>query len=643
MENIRAISLFFSASPPSTILAEVLMFYPLSIFRKSPSVIFSIFLFSNISFVSAAETDDTAEIETIIVSSNFPMPLREVATSVSVLDEKTIKEMGLLTAQDLLRSMPSISITNAGGMGKNSSISIRGEEGFRTLVKIDGIDITDVTGPQSAPQIQHIMSGDLARIEVLRGPQGLMYGADAGGVVLLSTAPTEEGTKGHLSYEGGRYATSNVQGNLSAANELGDIFISSGQVKSDGINSRVTDLTQDLDGYENNTSHLRMGWNVNEQWRAEVVGRTTHAETQYDQCGWPTTHNCLEEFNQTNSRAAITYTYDLGEAAVAYTHGDMFRDTYENNIKSLYNYQGENDRWELSGNTRWSDALKLIYGVEKRTDEAANDFEEHGITRDQDAIYAEYQGSFFDQLFITIGGRQDRTDDFGNFNTHRLSAAYVIPQVFDGELKLKATSGTGFRLPSLYENISNQQYGGVQLMPESSDGYDVGLEYSYSDKLQMELVYFNQKIEDQITYSYITYTYVQEVPESEAKGFEWVTRLQLIDQLSLSANITHMKAEDSNGDTRVRKPEFMANLGINYTPDDQWLFGINYRTTQDRIDVGNAPLKDYELVDLRIRVQASESVAGFIRIENLLDKEYIEANGYNTYRQAAYIGMDFSF
>jgi vitamin B12 transporter len=617
-----------------------------SIHQKSFRLFFLLPLFvffSNYLFAAEDKAEKKVEeVETIIVSSNVEMPVREVATSVSVLDAKTIKEMGFLTAQDLLRSLPSISITNSGGMGKSSAISIRGEEGFRTLVKIDGIDITDVTGPQSAPPIQHMMANDLARIEVLRGPQGLMYGADAGGVVLLSTAATEEGTKGRAAYEIGRYATSNMQGNLSMANSLGDIFISAGKVESDGINSRVSDTTQDLDGYENNTSHLRMGWNIHEQLRGEIVGRTTHVKNQYDQCGWPSTNDCREEFNQTNSRAALKYTYDLGEASLAYTHGNMYRDSYADQQKSLYNYQGENDRWELNGYTKWSDAIKLLYGVEKRTDEAANDFEEHGISRNQDAFYAEYQGKFFDRLFVTLGGRQDKTEDFGNFNTHRLSAAYFIPQVTTGELKLKATSGTGFRLPSLYENMTNTRYGGVELTPESSEGYDIGFEYQYNE-MQMELVYFNQKIEDQITYSYTTYTYVQEVPESEAKGFELAGRLQLIDQLNLHANITKITAEDSNGNPRFRKPEFMANLGIDFTPSDIWLIGINYRTTQDRVDLGNVPLDDYELVDFRVRVQPLDNISAYIRIENLDNKKYVEANGYNTMRQATYMGIDVSF
>lgn len=611
-----------------------------SLFKKS----YLYLLVAGLGCSASTFADSKAEeIETIVVSSNIEMPLREVATSVSVLDEKTIKEKGFLTAEDLLRSLPSISIANSGGMGKSSSLSIRGEEGFRTLVKIDGIEITDVTGPQAAPQIQHVMSSDLARIEVLRGPQGLMYGADAGGVVLLSTNSIDEGVKAGLAYETGAFATSRTQGNIGAASELGDIFISGTRVKTDGFNAKITDTTQDKDGYENNTSHIRMGWNLTESLRAEVVGRTTNATTKYDGCGWPSTNDCIEKFNQTNSRAAVKYSYQLGEATLAYNHSNMYRDTYENLVKSLYNYQGETDRWELSGHTSWNDAITLVYGVEDRTDESANDFEEASISRDQQAIYAEYQGKFFDQLFVTLGARQDKTDDFGDFDTHRISAAYLIPQVMSGELKIKATSGTGFRLPSLYENATNRQYGGVELMPETSEGFDIGFEYAWNNRFQTELVYFNQKVEDQITYSNTSWTYVQEVPKSKSKGVEWISSWQVLDQLSVNANITRITAEDSNGNPRIRKPKLMANAGFDYQVDAQWLIGVNYRTTQDRVDIGNSPLKDYELVDLRVRSEFSKSVSGFLRIENLLDKEYVEVNGYNTPGQAAYVGVDVSF
>ena len=70
--------------------------------------------------------------------------------------------------------------------------------------------------------------------------------------------------------------------------------------------------------------------------------------------------------------------------------------------------------------------------------------------RDQEGYYLEYQGGFGNQLFVTAGARYDDNDDFGTHTSYRASGAYLIA-VADGELKLKATYGTGFRAPSLYE------------------------------------------------------------------------------------------------------------------------------------------------------------------------------------------------
>lgn len=607
--------------------------------KKLPVSIAMILMSSGVMAVEEKKSEEI--IETIVISSNIEMPLREVATSVSVLNEDDLKKSGALLIQDVLRQLPSIAVHNAGGLGKQSSISIRGEEGFRTLIKIDGIDISDPSATQSTAQVQHLLTSGVGRVEVLRGPQGLMQGADAGGVILISTKSHDQGVIGGVGYELGAYGTSNTQANLGVANKTGDIFIAANSAKTDGFNAQKSDVSGEKDGYENDTVHARIGWNMTETLRAELIGRTTYASSQYDNCFGPI--NCLDNFNQTNSRAAISHKNPLGQNQIAFTNTEVFRDSFVDGIKSGFNFQGEVNRIEFSGNANWSDAVRLVYGFERKEEESANDYEEHGISRDQQAAYAEYQGKFIDQLFVTVGVRQDKTDDFGDYDTHRISAAYIIPQVMSGELKIKATSGTGFRLPSLYENATNSQYGGVALTPETSDGFDIGFEYSWNNRLQTELVYFNQQVEDQITYSNSSWTYVQEVPESKSKGVEWVTTWQMLDQLSLNANITRINAEDSNGNPRIRKPKLMANLGLDYQINQQWLIGVNYRTIQDRVDIGNIPLDDYELMDFRVRSEFSKSISGFLRIENLLDEKYVEVNGYNTPGQATYIGVDVAF
>lgn len=223
--------------------------------------------------------------EIVVVSSRVEMPLRQVGTSVSVLTEQDIQQAGFNSLFDVLRTQPGIAVSNAGGAGKNTSLRIRGEEGFRTLVRIDGIDISDASSPQVAPRIENIMSTGVERVEILRGPQGMMYGADAGGVINISTYSPDPGFNGNVSAEGGHYGTGQFAANLRGGNETVDASLSASHFQTDGFNARTTDTElQDDDGYKNQTVHARAGWNVTDAFRLEVVGRDTRAENEFDNC-----------------------------------------------------------------------------------------------------------------------------------------------------------------------------------------------------------------------------------------------------------------------------------------------------------------------------------------------------------------------
>ena len=164
--------------------------------------------------------------EVIVTSSRVPMPLRQIGTSVSVITEQEIQQRGFNSLYDILRSQPSVGVSNAGGAGKVTSVRIRGEEGYRTLVLLDGIDISDTSAPQVSPRMDQLLSSGIQRVEILRGPQGLMYGADAGGVVNISTIAPQEGLTGDLSAEGGRYGSQQFAGNLGGGNGTVDFNLS---------------------------------------------------------------------------------------------------------------------------------------------------------------------------------------------------------------------------------------------------------------------------------------------------------------------------------------------------------------------------------------------------------------------------------
>ncbi|MGB1141616.1 MAG: TonB-dependent receptor, partial [Halioglobus sp.] len=206
--------------------------------------------------VAAADTGSRNKLEeTVVVASRVEMPLRQVGTSVSVVTKEDIEQIGFVSLYDVLRTQPGVGVTSQGGLGSITSLRIRGEEAYRTRYFLDGIDISDTSSPQAATRVEHLLSSGIDRVEILRGPQGLMYGADAGGVVDITTGmPGVTGLGGEASAEGGRYGTQQYSGNLYGGNEHVDFSLYATDLESDGFNAKTTDTElRDDDGYENTT------------------------------------------------------------------------------------------------------------------------------------------------------------------------------------------------------------------------------------------------------------------------------------------------------------------------------------------------------------------------------------------------------
>jgi vitamin B12 transporter len=269
--------------------------------------------------------------------------------------------------------------------------------------------------------------------------------------------------------------------------------------------------------------------------------------------------------------------------------------------------------------------------------------------RDQAGYYAEYQGDFGEQLFVTVGARYDDNDDFGTHTSYRTSIAYLI-SVSSGEVKLKGTYGTGFRAPSLYEiSYNNGPFAtppasDTALKEESTEGFDLGFAYYGDNGTFVELVYFDQTIEDLIDFDLIAYSgYVQLSGDSSSTGVELSGEIPVADTWFLTGNYTYNKAEDPDGEQRLRAPKHLANLGVSYRPQGALSFNLNIRGSYDAVDGLGVEIDDYEVVDLSARYQLMDSLEFFGRVENLLDEDYEEVPTYNTSGIAGYAGVRFSF
>jgi vitamin B12 transporter len=589
--------------------------------------------------------------EIVVTSSRVPTPLREVGTSVSVLLEDTIEQRGFLNLTELLRTQPSVSASNTGGSGKATSLRIRGEEGYRTMVLIDGIDVADTSSPQVSPRLEHILSNGIERVEILRGPQGLSYGADAGGIINIRTVTPAQGFGGRLSAQTGSFGTQQTALRIGGASGTGDLALSATRLGTDGFNARSSDTTlRDDDGYDNRTLHARAGWNASEVLRVEAVLRNSDGDNEFDDCfnaSFLRTNDCQDSFDQRSWRLAATYQGGAVEHQLAVSDSRTQRE-FSADGSSFFAADGALRRLSYLGNTVLGDAMSFVFGL----DHEVESIDDGSFDRDREQLgtYGELQYRLTGASTVTAGLRYDDNEDFGNFTSYRLAAAHVLP-LGGGELKLKASLGSGFRAPSLYEVSYNRgpfaapPAEGTALREERSRGYDIGATWAFDDGAFFELTWFDQNVDDLIVFDLVAFSgYLQSGGESRSRGVELSGRLPMARSLTLEGNLTWSDAETPDGTPRPFRPRWLGNLSLNHQAlDGRLRSGINLRSARSAVDTDGLGLDDYLLLDLNVSFALLDDLECFLRLENVLDENYQEVPGFLTAGQAAYAGVRYDF
>ena len=592
--------------------------------------------------------------EIVVTSSKIGVPRRQLGVAVSVIDGTEIDLRGFATLADVLRTQPGIAVSNNGGPGQSTSLRVRGEEGFRTLALIDGVKISDPTTPQVGPRFDHLLAtGDLERVEILRGPQGFIYGADAGGVINVLSRTGEGTPGGSLGLEVGAFGTQNLDAAFAGGSDNGDFFVSFTDVDIDGFNVRASDaVLADDDGYQNTTLHAKLGWQAAEPLRLQLVARNVEARTEYDRCGFPATHDCIGESRQTTFRISANHATDRFTNDFAVSQLNLESQDFADGSPA-FSTDGELARAEFTGSFKPDDSATLVYGIDLQREDIVSSGDD--LSRDQLAYYFEYQSQIGDRLFLTAGARFDDSDDFGGHTSARVSAAYLQNLGHGATLKYRASLGTGFRSPSLFEIAYNdgpfafEPASSVDLIEESTTGFDVGVEYRAVAGVRLELTYFDQQIGDQIIFDLANFSgYLQDRGESASRGLELAFEVPLPERWGILGNLTYNDTEDASGQQRIRRPRLMGNLGVRFEADnDRLRLLANYRLSRKAIDevflVGRVMLDDYEVLDVSGAFVVNDAIEVYARLENLFDDDYEEVAGFESAGRAGYAGIRIRF
>ena len=591
--------------------------------------------------------------ETVVVADRVSTAIDSIAVSVNVMDRELINALGSATLPQLLRSQVGISATQTGGIGAVSGIRVRGQDAFRTRVLIDGIDISDPSSPQVAPRMEHILAGSLERVEILRGTQGLLWGADAGGVIALTSRRGNDRPNLDISVERGGYGFEAQSAAASTGGmSLGEFSAVFNQVKMEGFNALKADtLLADNDGYDNDSYQLSYTTPEWDGWSATLSSREVDATAGYDSCGrfddnfnFISSNECSDSYKNATKGMILQHRDGGSSTQVSVSESDSDRAYFTDGIFQ-FALEGSNQQVSLTHNRTLTESADITVGFDL-DEQSYDDGFGTARSRDNDGMFINVRRAG-DAATLSAAIRSDDNQDFGRYTSWRLTA--LTETGFDG-LAFKAALGTGFRAPSPYEVGSNQSPFALPeardnaLKEEQSQGWEMGLRGTQRS-VAWELTYFDQEVSDAIIYSYnpALYAggYLQVPGTSEFSGIEASASWTLAEGLTLEGFVTDLEAKDATGSQLPYRPDTTAQVSARFSSDKiHWLLLARY--TGDRGDSFGTVLDEYTVMDSSFRYTITEDLSISVRAENLTNKAYSDIVGYRSAGRTLYLGLNVS-
>jgi vitamin B12 transporter len=606
--------------------------------------------------IAAFADDSTEELKAIeITATRTSIEEDNPASALTIITQEEIQQKQHMQVKDILREQMGLSVITPGRLGASSTVFMRGANSASTLVLIDGVQVkSNTTG---AFNLQNLQMDNIERIEILRGPQSTLWGADAVGGVINIVTKRGKGKPTHsASLEGGSFATFKETLSSSGGFKSWDYAFTASRTDSDGFSAFNKDRgATEKDGHVNNTFSTKAGYNFWDDARVELITRLTRTKTDFDNFDSDAegTHSNNETFYfATPFQKSI---FDWWDAKVNLNFNyDKLKSIDINPFIGNSLITNRTYTVDFQNNISINKFLSTVFGFEYQITNGENTTAASAFSpasffefeNKSQGYYLQSTATLFDSLYLTAGFRQDFNTRFDNKLTYKFEGAYKI-KTSPVNIKIRAAYSTGFRAPSINQLIF-PNFGNPNLRPEESENREVGIEFSIlSDRVSFGANYFNANYTDLIESVLIDPIFflfeAQNVGSASSEGVESFIRLQLMDNLDLSASHTWNNAvNDRTGATLGRRPKniFSISLHHNWNQKLDSIVTVNYRSA---LDQATNRVGGRTLVRAAVSYQVNKSLKLTARGENLLDQDYEEPFRTGTQGIAGYAGVVYTF
>jgi vitamin B12 transporter len=579
-------------------------------------------LFSPIYTVQAAEASKQ---ETLVVTaSRFEQTVDSTTAAVSVVTREEIEASQATDLIQVLNTLPSVQISDTGGMGSTQSIFVRGTSSKHVLVLIDGIRTGSATS--GTVNFSAIPLVSIERIEFLRGAGAAVYGADAvGGVINIITDNERVGGEVSASLGSNNYRATNglVAGNL---NDKLHASIAVSALETDGFSAKSASGMEDDDGYASRAVSVNANYQLSSQIELGALALAQKSEGEYDGYYSSEGSNSTQVYNLAGHASYKEGNYET--KMVVSASQDSSEDYY---YASLY----ETDRTQIAWQNQYalSQDWTISGGIDWNDDEVTStvDYEESSRSNLAGYLHSQFNTARYS---VESAVRTDDNERYGTHTTWQLGGGYQLTPTY----RLLANAGTAFRAPT-FNDLYYPYYGSTDIEPEESTNYEVAIEanYAFAD---VRVTAYHNDIENLIAYDSATYTAVN-YGEVEIQGIEFTGEFDT-GIINHKVSYDYTDAQDSDTQQQLDR-RAKHNVKWNSTYQIQsWQFGMSYLYQGKRND-SSATLDPYSLVNLTGAYSFENGVKLSSIIGNVFDEDYETASGYNSAERNITATVNYNF
>jgi vitamin B12 transporter len=585
--------------------------------------------------------------DTVVSPNRNATPASQSGSAITVITQEQIQQGGQTSVAEVLRARLGVDVVRQGGPGGQTSVFLRGGNSGHTKVLLDGIPLNDPSSASRAFDFSTLTVDNIERIEVLRGPQSMVYGSDAiGGVVSIITKRGEGPLSLRASGMGGSFNTGQTSLSASGGSDRAYYSATGSFLSTGGISAAsARNGNTEHDGFNNGTASGRFGYNVGDTWNVDYVFRYVDAAAEIDYfdffTGLPIDNLIRKNLtkNFSNRLQLTNWMLDgLVQQKVGFNLNDMDRRDTAPDFPAFVpsSFHGQTRELDYQLSAALTETNTVSGGANYLAEDAVSSLNPEA-TQNIKGVWLQDAFQIGPNWFNTAGVRWDDASRAGSAQTYRVTSLYRIDPLstaFHGSI------GTGFRQPALAENLF--AFGNPNLRPERSKGWDVGARQQiWEDAIYFDATYFRNDFQDLIVFDFNTFS-LANVGRARSSGVELTLNSLITQQLTMNASYTFDDTLNLDTGTQLlRRPRNKMLLAFTrLSQDGRSSITLSTIYVGTRLDTNNVTLGQYTLLNLSGTYQASERVQLFARLDNVTNTFYQEVNGFGTPGFGAYGGLN---